>query len=251
MWQIAAAQAVTAGVGAYLNASLAKAVGAANARVANAQTRAANRIRAAQNGFEAAKLSLGKYTQSVTNQRVLEAMGDTVAAITMTARREDDALVRGSFENSIRKSEAMGAQAAAAAMSGQIGSNVDMVNSATVLQYARAAKDVQRSRTFQSYDTSTRIARTVQAGVRGMDSSLLFGNFDYSVGAGQEYKGPSAGAAAFFAAAGSALQNADMFVGGSWPTAAGQGFRASTRADVPGTGYSFGAPSLGLNRGGI
>jgi hypothetical protein len=76
------------------------------------------------------------------------------------------------------------------------------------------------------------MARTAEASIRGMDDSMLFGNFDFSQQAEQQYKGQSPWLAAIMAGGESLAGNAGSLLStGSAPT----------------TRFSFGAPALGNN----
>lgn len=193
-----------AGLNAYLGASVQSAVADANNRVSAANADAGNRVRGAGNAFEAAKGSLARYIQSIQNNQTLEAGGQALEQNLINARRHEDAMLQGDFEQAIRDAEQTGAQAAAAAFAGVGGEVADTVSAATKLSQQRAAYEASRNRDYRLYDDARRAAVIQTQTIRSLDSSLILDSLDYNVNAAQRQSGTNPLLAGVLGAAGQA-----------------------------------------------
>lgn len=184
MWQVIVGGAVGA-VKGYTQASVNKSLVEANNRVEQANTTASNRVRGAGNAFAAARGALARYMQSLQNNQTLEAGGAALEQNLMNARREEDAIMQGDFEQAIRHSEQTGAQAAAAAFAGVGGEVADTVSIATRLSQQRASLAAARNSGYRGYDAARRAAAIASQTIRGLDSSIILDTLDYNINVAQ------------------------------------------------------------------
>lgn len=156
-------------------------------KIEKGEASAANRIRVASNLFEANKANYARFLQSTDNNRRLDAMGEALEANLVNARRQDDAIIRSSFEDALRASEEMGGAAAAQAWSGLTSSVVDQVNSSTALRRARAKQDAESTRGLMRYDAGRRASQMVSQGLRGLDGDIIMSTLDYNTNIAREF----------------------------------------------------------------
>lgn len=187
MQGMAIAQFAAAASKQYLSSYAARAQQGAQSRIEHAEAAATNRVRAANNLFEANQASLARFMQSTNNNRALDAMGEALEANLVNVRRQDDAYSRASFEDSVRAAEAEGGAAAAQAWSGLSSSVVDQVNSATALRRARANADAENNRKFMNFDAGRRASQIVSQSIRGLDSDVIMTSLDYNTNIAREY----------------------------------------------------------------
>lgn len=179
MWQMIVKAAV-AGLEGYINAQIANSNIAAGNRVGRANMEAANRVRMSNNKFSAARASFQRWSQVENNKRVLDGAGEAIAANVQNFVRQDKVRTAESFEQSIRDAEQQGAQAAAASASGLTGSLVDGVSAATALRRSRVNESVRQMGEYARYDAGKRAGTILEAGIRGLDSRLIFDGIDYN-----------------------------------------------------------------------
>jgi len=164
----------------YLQGSVQRTQIEANNRLSVAFTESSNQVRAASNGFEAAKGSLARYMQSLNNNKRLEAGGHALEASLVNTRRQQDVITAQGFESEIRNAEQTGAQAAKAAFAGVGGDAVDMVSASTRLTQQRAAEFADRAQGYSLYDAARRAGAIVSQTIRGLDNSLIIDSLDYN-----------------------------------------------------------------------
>jgi hypothetical protein len=215
MWQMIAAGAAGFAQG-YFGSQLTNAVNKAENQIAKANAEASNKVRGGSNKFAAAKGSLQRYMQSLSNNQSLEAGGEALAANLVNARRQEDAALSGSFEDAIRSAEQTGAQAAAAAFAGVSGEVADTVSVATKLGQQRAIESANRFAGYRSYDHGKRSSAIFSQMVRSLDSSLIFDAVDANVDVAQKKAMLNPWAQGF-------MQAGDALVGSKTAFAAGGG----------------------------
>lgn len=179
MWQMVV-QGIVGAVEGYNQASVNKSITDINNRLDAANASNTNKVRQAGNAFSAAKGALQRYIQSLQNNQALEAGGEALEQNLVNARRHEDANLQGGFEQSIRSSEQLGSQAAAAAFAGVGGEVADTVSMATRLSHQRASHAALRNTEFRSYDTARRASSIMSQTVRSLDSSLILDTLDYN-----------------------------------------------------------------------
>jgi hypothetical protein len=205
--------AIAAGLRGYVDTHLQNANIEAGNRLSAANASAGNRVRLASNTFSAARGALARYIQSLRNGQVLAAGGEALEANIVNARRQDDGALEAGFERSIKHTEQLGAQAAAAAFAGVGGEVADMVSLSTRLMQQRVDYAAARSRDFSNYDAARRGASIVQQTVRGLDNSLILDSIDYTIDVAQRRQRSSAWVGALLAAGDSYINS-----GQGWQT---------------------------------
>jgi len=178
MWQMIVKAGVS-GLEGYINSQLTNANIDAQNTVGRANAAAANQVRSATNRFSSARAGFERWQQGENNKRILDGAGEAIAANVQNFIRDDKVRTAANFEQSIRDAEQMGAQDAAAAASGLTGSIVDTVNVTTALRRSRVNEAVRQMGEFARYDAGKRTGAILQAGIRGMNSSMIFDNIDY------------------------------------------------------------------------
>ncbi len=251
MWQVMVAKAGIAATKSFLSGSIAKANVEAQNKVGAANAAAANTVRVGSNRFAAAQAGFSRWLQVENNKRILDGAGEQIAATIQNAVREDRVRTSANFEEAIRGAEQEGAQAAAAAASGLMGSVVDTVNVTTALRRSRANESVRMMGDLARYDAGMRAGALLRQGIRGMDSSMIFDNIDYGNNVFSPKKAPNPYRDALLSAAGSVAENMNVASGPSStsaPSSASFSFgapRLGNNAPSTGSTYSLGAPRLG------
>lgn len=147
--------------------------------VSAANAYASNLVRGSRNELAAKRGSLARFTQSVNNQRVLDAAGSQLEAVDVNYRRGRDAATRDNFEGQLKFAEQAGAQAAAAGRSGLTGGVADVVASTTALRKSRMQQAVDQSLKQGDYDAAQRRRATMLSGWESLDQSELTDQIDY------------------------------------------------------------------------
>lgn len=163
---------ISAGVTARANVQASNIVSSANAY-------ANNTVRAANNELAAKRGSLARFTQSVNNQRVLDNMGESLAAAQTNYRRARDSEEQDDFETQLRFAEQAGAQSAASALAGLSGGVVDIVNSTTAMRKARLQQRAADAVKAGDFDAQLRFSQIQQAGWDSLDNSEISETLDY------------------------------------------------------------------------
>lgn len=163
------------------------ALGAGNASakgnnlISDTNAQEGNRVKLAENAASAAQGNLARFTQSVNNNRALDAGGRALEALTVNSLRGGDAALRGSFSDDIRSAEAMGHMAASAAVAGAGGNVVDSVNQSTALRDSIVRQSVTDNAGSATYDVSRRAGNIMSQVVGGLDDSIILDHMDYNV----------------------------------------------------------------------
>lgn len=154
-----------------------------NSQTAKIQANSANTIRAINNGTvkvvnerNAAVSSLQRWSQTVRNSRVMEAVENNQEALAVNFNRARDARTRQNFAANIRDAEQSGRMQAAAAASGVTGSVVDVLDQTmrlkTALQtQARDETEKQIGFDYNKQELAQRLATMDQ-----LDHTLIFDN---------------------------------------------------------------------------
>lgn len=159
---------------------------------------AANRTKSAgANIASKAQGNLARWAQSVNNQRRLEAGGKQLEVNAINFGRQLDAAVTSGFSQSIGAAEAAGRAGVAAAFSGISGDVVDSVNLSTRIRDRMVREQTQKNVEMAKWDFAQRQALTATQTIRGLDSSYILDNLDYTMGYTQQQWTPSIGQGAF------------------------------------------------------
>jgi hypothetical protein len=153
----------------------------ANNLISKTNAETGNRVRAAENLAASAQGNLQRFTQSVNNNRALDAGGRALEALNVNTLRGGDANLRAGFSANIRSAEAMGHMAASAAVAGVGGSVVDSVNQSTALRDSIVKQSVADNVGSASWDESRRAGNIMSQIVGGLDSSIILDHMDYNV----------------------------------------------------------------------
>jgi hypothetical protein len=146
----------------------------------NLNADSANRIRDSKNELTAAKGNLARWAQFVNNNNILKAGGKNLEANLVNHAREQDAMLSGNFEDSLRYAEQAGMQAASAGAAGVSGSTVDAINAATALRNSRNAQMRSDFADMSNFDTSQRARSIMDSMVGSMDQSIILDGLDYN-----------------------------------------------------------------------
>lgn len=158
-----------------------RAVIAAGNRVRQTNADASNKVRQASNLAAAAEGNLARWTQSVNNNRRLDAGGEEIEANIVNARRQMDAGLTANFTTSIATAEQEGAAAAAQAVAGIDGSVVDMINGSVALRDSIVRQGIDKNIELTNYDTAARAGSIMSQMIGGLDGSIIMDKMDYTV----------------------------------------------------------------------
>lgn len=172
-----------------------RAVAQANNRISEANAAAGNKVRVAKNAYEAARLNVARYMQSVNNNRVLDDGGHSLEATMVNFRRHADNEMMGDFSSQVRSAEQAGHAAASQAYAGVDGNVVDMVNGSTALRDSIVRQHTKDIMGMEAYDTTRRAGSIMSQMVGGLDNSLLLDTFDNNVDYAHKQAIPSYGPA--------------------------------------------------------
>lgn len=186
MSYFALAQAAIGAAAEYSTASMNRKLTTIRNRVARTNAEAANTVRTASNRLAKAEGDLARWMQSVNNNRVLDNGGQAIEALRVNALRSNDAARMGQFATAIRHAEAVGGQAAVAALNGMGGSVADAVASANRLRMGINEAQTQKNIESAQYDQSRKIGSVFRQVVGSLDTSTVVDRIDYNVNEAQQ-----------------------------------------------------------------
>lgn len=214
-------------------------IAASNNKLAEADAKNKNNVRAAANINAAAQGGLARWVQSVNNNRRLDEGGRALEENTVNFYRQADALQGQSLAQDITNAEQAGVMAVSAAAAGVDGQVVDMVNSSTALRNSIVAEHADRLKGAYSYDTARRAGLIMSQTVSSLDNSLIFDNLDYNVDVAQRQVDNRTTPSYFSAILGSALKTLPAALG-TMGSAQGAAAGAASAYALPTTGVKFG-----------
>lgn len=191
-WMLGAAIGLKLATG-QMKGAVNRATAAANNRIEEVNAETSNRLRIAKNAEDASHKNLGRWAQSVNNNRQLDAGGAALEANVVNQLRGEDAAMRASFSDSIRAAEQEGASAAAAAASGVDGGIVDMINGSVVLRDSIVRQRVEDVADMRRYDAAVRAGSIMSQMAGGLDSSLLLNTLDHNISTANKTYAASSG----------------------------------------------------------
>lgn len=168
MWQFVA----MVGLSLLQQQQQAKQIAAQN-KVAKANAKAENKIRAAQNDTAAAAGAFNRFKQSLTNQQILKNMGANQAALEQTYLRAAEQSVSGDLNTRLGAAQQIGAITAAASAAGVGGSTVDMLRAQAKGDAARALQASSRQQQQAASDIQTRLNQNLEQGILGQDTRFF------------------------------------------------------------------------------
>lgn len=126
-----------------------------------------------------AESELQRFSASLGNQRLLDAAGKNVNAITENIGRNLDAATFGDFMGRVAAAEELGAHTAMAAAAGVGGSSVEIYNE--TVRLSRAMQDEQSDRAVRSdlINASTARGDTMTEAVASMDNNVYRADLDF------------------------------------------------------------------------
>lgn len=202
MWQMF----VGAGIMGWLGNQPAKAQAAIDTRLSAVNAAATNQVNRARNVETMARNSLGRYVQSVNNNRHLDDAGDAYTANLVNGLRNLDVAVNQGVLNDVRVLEEFGAASASQAAVGAGGQVVDMINSTTALRSSISRELAKQSVDASRYDVATRSQSIMSQMAGGLDSSLIIDSLDQSQAYAQKKASLSDGQAIFNSVLSTALK---------------------------------------------
>jgi len=137
-------------------------------------------VRGAQNAFAAAKGSLNRWTQSVNNNRRLDAGGRALEDNMVNFQRNNDNMTARGFSDQIKMAEQIGQQAASAAAAGVSGGVVDMIDTTTALKHSIVNEQVKASGETAAFDAAHRAGSIAMETMQGLDGSIILDSLDYN-----------------------------------------------------------------------
>lgn len=152
----------------------------ANNRISQANASSANSLRLYSNAAEAAENNLARFTQSVNNQRTMDAAGKTLNANTTNFLRGNDQQQLNTFAGQIDAAQQAGHQRAQQAAFGVGGNVTDTVNSATALRTSIAKATADQSARSEQQDYSQEQANVMSRMTGSLDNSILLDHLDFN-----------------------------------------------------------------------
>lgn len=152
----------------------------ANNAISKENASSANSLRLYQNAATASEDNLARFTQSVNNQKVLDAGGKTLNANTVNFLRGNDTQQTQTFAGQIDNAQQEGHQRAIQAASGVGGNVTDMVNSATALRASIAKATADQYARGQQQNYSQEQANVMSHMVGSLDNSVILDSLDYN-----------------------------------------------------------------------
>lgn len=149
-----------------------------SAEIANANARAANRVREGQNEVRRANAGLAGTVRSLNNQRLAEAAGKQLDVLVQNSVRTQDSFTRGNFEQTIRNAEEYGRSAAGAAAAGLGGGSIEAMSRLTLLTAERKRQVGMDAQADVTYDQMQQMLGIMPSAVQRMDTSPIVGGFD-------------------------------------------------------------------------
>lgn len=193
-----------------------------NNLISETNAKTTNSLRLYSNAATAAEDNLARFTQSVNNQRMMDAGGKTLNANTVNFLRGSDRAQVGNFASQIDDAQSMGHARAMQAASGVGGNVTDTVNTATALRASIAKSTADQAIKSNAQNYSAEQANVMSRMVGSIDSSIILDNLDYNKSVAQKSPQLKVFAAAlqgFFPANTDALGNAGKAVS-DWSTSA-------------------------------
>lgn len=197
---------VAAGIQGWLGNQLPKEQAKIDTRLSAVNAAATNQVNRARNVETMARNSLGRYVQSVNNNRHLDDAGDAYTANLVNGLRNLDTAVNQGVLNDVRVLEEFGAASASQAAVGAGGQVVDMINSTTALRSSISRELSRQAVDSARYDVATRSQSIMSQMAGGLDGSLIMDQFDQSQAYAQKRAAPSDGQAVFNAVLSTALK---------------------------------------------
>lgn len=174
MWQLA----LLAGGSALIQGYQQRAQAKLNNKVSAHNAFIGNMMREANNELSAAKTALAGYQQSRRNQEHLKGTGRSLDALTTNSGRLMDEYVSGSLESRIQASEIAGALTARAGAANVGGGSTAMLEQANRMRAARAQQQVDDRYSQTQGDLDDNYDHTLEAGVLGLETTLLQADLD-------------------------------------------------------------------------
>lgn len=181
----------TAVAGAISGADAESAVASANQRSSETTATSKNRARMWSNYNTIAQNNLGRFVQSINNNRKLAAAGQSLGTQVTNYRRQKDVLLNSGFEQSIAEAEQLGSQHASAAVAGIGGSVADNINSATILRQDRIKGQAAAAENAMDFDFRQGQSAIVQNAIDGLDNKTVFDNLDNNIDVALKYASPT------------------------------------------------------------
>lgn len=141
---------------------------------------AARARQAASNTRKAAESSLAAFSQSLSNNSILDAAGDSINAINENIGRNLDAVSSGHLQSRIAAAEELGANLAAAAANGVGGSSVEMFNQTARLRNAIQEEQGNRAVASDVYLASKSKGDTLKNAVSSFGRDTFVADLDYT-----------------------------------------------------------------------
>lgn len=188
---MAVVSVATAVAGAISGADSEAAVASANQRSSETTATSKNKARMWSNYNTIAQNNLARFTQSINNNRKLAATGESLGTSVTNYRRQKDALLNSSFENSISEAEQLGSQHASAAVAGITGSVADNINSATILRQDRIKGQMSQNERATDFDFRKTQSAIIQNAIGGLDTRTVFDNLDNNIDVALKYASPT------------------------------------------------------------
>lgn len=157
-----------------------RATAKANNRISQVNADTKNKTRGLSNAAEMAKGRLARYSQSLANNRLLDASGRQQEASTTNQLRVHDAQTVSGVSASLQQAETAGHQAAAAASAGLQGGVVDMIDTSTRLRDAIVDQRTKEVEGQQDYDFQKQRGQIEAQAIQSMDDSTILDNLDFN-----------------------------------------------------------------------
>ena len=152
----------------------------ANNAISKENAASSNSLRLYSNAATAAEDNLARFTQSVNNQRTMDAAGKTLNANTTNFLRGNDVQQSNTFAGQIDAAQQAGHSRAQQAASGVGGNVTDMVNSATALRTSIAKATADQYAKSQQQDFSQEQANVMSRMTGSLDNSIILDHLDYN-----------------------------------------------------------------------
>lgn len=141
---------------------------------------AARARQASSNTRKAAESSLAAFSQSLSNNSILDAAGDSINAINENIGRNLDAISSGRLQSRVAAAEELGANLAAAAANGVGGSSVELFNSTTRLRNAIQEEQSNRGVASDLYLSGKAKGDEIKNAVSGFGRDTFMADLDYT-----------------------------------------------------------------------